>query len=305
MDPMQDVLDLQVNGYAGVDFNATRLTTEEILRACEALRRDGVHRILATVISAPLDFMEHRLVQLAQARRESSMVAEVMVGVHVEGPFLNPEDGYRGAHPANLLMAALPQVAGRLIKAGQGEVKLITLSPEVDAGFATTRMLANDGVKVAAGHSNASLEVLSAACDAGVTIFTHLGNGCPALLPRHDNIVQRALALSSRLWCCFIADGNHIPWHALGNYLRLVGNRAIVVSDSMAAAGMGQGRFSLGAMEVAVGSDKVARQPGSQLLAGAVVPLPEAALKLQEYLGLSPQEVHQMLVRNPRRALGL
>ena len=108
----------------------------------------------------------------------------------------------------------------RLLDAA-GDSSDVTLAPERDNGFAVTRMLAGRGIIVSAGHTDATLEELRGAVDAGLSMFTHVGNGCPMHMNRHDNIVQRALSLSDRLWLCFIADGAHVPFVALGNYLRL------------------------------------------------------------------------------------
>ena len=299
-------VDLQVNGYAGVDFNAPDLSHEEIRRACVALQRDGVAMVLATIITDEIGLMTDRLRRIARACACDELVAQVIVGLHVEGPFISPVDGYRGAHPSRAVQAGSVEIAERLLDAGEGRVRLVTLAPECDPGLSVTRYLMEAGVRVAAGHTDASLGTLHAACDAGLSLFTHLGNGCPTLLPRHDNIVQRALALRDRLWLCFIADGAHVPFFALRNYLSLVGTgRAIVVTDAMAAAGMGPGRFRLGQMEVEVGDDRVARQPGSLLLAGSALPMNLAAENLAGPVGLTADEVRQLTISNPCAALGL
>lgn len=303
---MTGYVDLQVNGYAGVDFNAESLSPAEIRHACVALRRDGVAMILATVITEVVEVMEARLRRLARARASDPLVAEVIGGLHLEGPFISPADGYHGAHPAAAVRPASRDIAARLHEAGEGLIRLVTLAPEYDPGLRVTRYFAEAGVRVAAGHTDASLETLRAACDAGLSLFTHLGNGCPSVLPRHDNIVQRALALRDRLWCCFIADGAHVPFYALRNYLDLTGSaRAIVVTDAMAAAGMPSGRFRLGRLDVEVGEDRVARQPGSLQLAGAAVPMALAAANLAREVGLTAEQIHQLTVVNPCAAIGL
>src|SRR4030095_15427595 len=128
----------------------------------------------------------------------------------------------------------------RLLDAADGLARLVTLSPESDPGFAVTRMLAAEDVRVSAGHTNASLDELKAAIDAGLSMFTHLGNGCPMQMHRHDNIIQRALSLSDKLWICFIADGAHVAFPALGNYLRAAGlDRCVIVTDAIAPASLG------------------------------------------------------------------
>jgi N-acetylglucosamine-6-phosphate deacetylase len=252
--------DLQVNGYAGVDFNADGLTADALHTACTALEAGGVGGILATVITDHPEAMEGRLKTLATLRERDPLAGLLIAGLHIEGPFLNEGEGYRGAHPADAIIPASVDVMERLLDAAGGLARLVTLAPERDPGLRVTRMLARRGIIVSAGHTDAGLDALRAAADAGLTMFTHVGNGCPGLLPRHDNIIQRALSLADRLWLCFIADGVHIPLFVLRSYLRLAGyERAIIVTDAMAAAGLGAGRYTLGRRVIEVGPDLVAR----------------------------------------------
>lgn len=299
------MLDLQVNGYAGVDFNADGTTVEEIRAACAALREDGVDAVLATVITAELEVMERRLAKLAAARRADPLVGEVIAGLHVEGPFISAEPGFVGAHPAEATRDADPGAADRLLEAGDGLVRLVTLAPERDPGFATTRFLAGRGIVVSCGHADPSLATLEAAIDAGLTMITHLGNGCPATLPRHDNIVQRALSLADRLWIGFIPDGVHVPWFALRNYLEVAGlDRAFFVSDAISAARLGPGTYTLGHWTLAIGEDLVARAPDGSHLVGSTVTLPRMKAEAAPALGLGEDELRRLVDTNPRRALG-
>ena len=138
----------------------------------------------------------------------------------------------------------------RLLDAAGGLTRIVTLAPEQDDGFQVIRMLAKEGIVVSAGHCDPSREMLCGAIDAGLAMFTHLGNGCPVLMERHDNIIQRVLSLADRLWITFIVDGRTFPFPRAGNYLRCAGSgRAIVVTDAVAAAGMGPGRYRCGDVE--------------------------------------------------------
>jgi N-acetylglucosamine-6-phosphate deacetylase len=136
-------------------------------------------------------------------------------------------------------------------------------------------------------------------------MFTHLGNGCPAEMPRHDNIIQRVLSIADQLRIGFIADGVHIPLFALKNYLTLAGlSNCFVVSDAMSAAGLGPGIYRLGRNEVAVGEDSAARSPdGSHLMGSAVTMMRSAALLSQ--IGFSSQQVRELTSVNPAKAIGL
>jgi N-acetylglucosamine-6-phosphate deacetylase len=304
---MNDVgpyFDLQINGYAGVDFNSDDLSALALHEACERLAEDGVAGILATVISAPLELMERRLARLAALRAADPLIAERIAGIHIEGPFLNEQSGYVGAHPLAAMRLANTPDMRRLLDAARGLTRLVTLAPERDPKLATTRMLADSGVLVAAGHCDASLDELKAAIDAGLTVFTHLGNGCPQQLHRHDNIIQRVLSLRERLSICFIADGVHVSPPALGNYLRLVGpERAIVVTDAISAARLGPGRYPLGEQTVDVGPDLVCRSADGAHFVGSTATMPRMATLLADALGFSALEIRQMLWDNPRRLL--
>lgn len=298
--------DLQVNGYAGVDFNGDDLEAEALRHACARLRADGVAGCLATVITAEPRRMLARLARLAELRAADPEVAATLFGLHVEGPFLSHDPGFAGAHPAAYTHAADVGFLGELLAAGAGLVRLFTLAPERDPQCAVIEACRAAGVTVAAGHTDASLEQLTRALDAGLSVFTHLGNGCPRQLDRHDNIVQRALSLADRLWCCFIADGAHVPFMALGNYLKITGlDRAVVVSDAISAAGLGPGLHPFAGNLVQVGEDLVPRAPGDTHLIGAATTMPHAQANLRAALGLDDPALARLCWTNPRRALGL
>jgi N-acetylglucosamine-6-phosphate deacetylase len=302
---MPHYVDLQVNGYAGVDFNADALDAEQVVACCERLRREGVAGMLATIITDDLAAMCRRIEAIARLHAEHAAIRDIVWGVHVEGPFISPEPGYVGAHPAAHVRTATPSDADRLLDAGAGLVKLVTLAPERDAGFATTRHLAGRGIRVAAGHCNPTRDELLAAIDAGLTMFTHLGNGCPLMLHRHENIIQRALSLADRLQIGFIADGVHVPFVALDNYLRVAGlDRAFIVSDAIAAAGLGPGRYTLGSQLVEVDDNLATWAPDRSHLIGSACPLPAAAEKLQRQLGLSPADIERLMWDSPCKAMG-
>lgn len=298
--------DIQVNGYGGFDFNSNDLTLEQMHEACAMLQRDGVDGILATFVTDYIPQMRARIARIVRYRQQDPLIAQLIQGLHIEGPFINPLDGYRGAHFLNAVQPANVSDMELLLEAGAGLVRIVTLAPEADAGFTVTRLLAQRGVTVSAGHCNPSLEQLRGAIDAGLRMFTHLGNGCPMMLPRHDNIIQRALSLADSLWLCFIADGAHIPFFALRNYLRAVGlQRCLVVTDAIAPAGKGPGQYRLGRWDLLIGEDLVARSPDGSHLIGSAVGMPRATRNLVEQVGLTPEEVRQLTVVNPRLALGM
>ena len=168
-----------------------------------------------------------------------------------------------------------------------------------------TRLLVAEGVIAAAGHTDASVDLLRGAIDAGLSMFTHVGNGCPMVMHRHDNIVQRVLGLADRLRVSFIADGAHVPFVALRNYLRLVPlERCAIVTDAIAPAGLGPGRYTLGRWDIVVGDDMVPRSPDGSHFVGSGVTMQQSAKNLRDELRLPEEAVRRLTYDNPRAFIG-
>jgi N-acetylglucosamine-6-phosphate deacetylase len=302
--------DLQVNGYGGVDFNQDALTADALHEACRRLAADGVGGILATIITEDVTRMCNRLSRLVELRAADPLIQQMIAGLHIEGPFINETPGYRGAHPVDAIQPADERTMERLLDAGAGLVRLVTLAPERDEGQRVIRMLARRQIVISAGHTDASVDELRTAIDAGLSLFTHVGNGCPMTMHRHDNIVQRALhvqhASGGQLWLCYIADGAHVPFFSLGNYLRLAEiDRCIIVTDAIAPAGLGPGRYSLGRWTLDIGADMVARAPDGSHLVGAAITMKQSEANLVNHVGLTKEQVQQLMCKNPRAALKL
>jgi N-acetylglucosamine-6-phosphate deacetylase len=299
-------VDLQVNGYADVDFNADELSVEPVAAVCQGLREEGVAGILATVITADLDAMCRRLSNICRVCETDSSIADVIWGIHIEGPFLNETAGYIGAHPTEHARPADIDTMKRLLDAAGGLTQIVTLAPERDTNARVTKFLAEQGIRVSAGHCNPTLDELEASIDAGLSLFTHLGNGCPGMLPRHDNIIQRALSLSDRLYIGFIADGVHVPFVALGNYLKCCGlDRAFVVTDAICGAGLGPGEFSIGDQRVVIDENLATWSADRSHLVGSAGTMPRSAENLRRELGYGDRQINELMQKNPRKMLGL
>jgi N-acetylglucosamine-6-phosphate deacetylase len=301
---MNRFIDLQVNGYAGIDFNQNDLTEEDMHVACARLKEDGVEGILATIITASLEEMAIRLRRIVQLREQDPLVKELIIGFHIEGPFLSARAGYRGAHPVEFIRPADVDIMNRMLDAADGLTRIVTLAPETDDHFHVIKSLAGKGITVSAGHCDPDRDELKAAIDAGLTMFTHLGNGCPQELHRHDNILQRVLSLKDHLWLCFIADGIHIPFYALGNYLSLAGmERSIIVTDAMAGAGAPPGTYRVGHIELEVGEDRVVREPGKPNFAGSAIDMIQSCQNLITEIGLSESNAQRLTFDNPMKSI--
>lgn len=298
--------DLQVNGYGGVDFNKDDLTADELHRACAKLREDGVESILATIITEDVQTMCARLAKLVELRERDPIAKSVIFGLHIEGPFINETAGYRGAHPPDVIVPATVDAMQRLLDAGGGLTKIVTLAPERDAGMKVISMLDRADVRISAGHTDASLDDLNRAIEAGLSVFTHVGNACPMQMHRHDNIIQRALSLHEKLWLCFIADGVHVPFYVLKNFLRIADvNRCVAVTDAIAPAGLGPGRYTVSRWDLLIGEDMVARAPDGSHFIGSAITMKQTEKNLREKVGLSADVVQRLTKIAPRRLLRL
>lgn len=298
-------IDLQLNGCYGVDFNSDDYDEQDLHNACSLLSKSGVEGILATVITDHPERMESRIRRLVQMRSCNEMVSRIIMGIHIEGPFINPTQGFVGAHPVDAVCPANLDLMLRLLDAADGLTKIVTLAPEFDGDYEMTKRLSSEGVTVSAGHCNPTTEQLQNAIENGLTMFTHIGNGCPELLSRHDNIINRYLSFSDKAWCCFIADGIHIPFFVLANYLKIAGiDRTIIVSDGIAAAGLGIGTYTLGGQTVIVDEGGKTTIAGKEdYLAGSVVTMKQSAINLREELGLSEEEIHRVTYINPMKVI--
>lgn len=304
--PQRQFIDLQVNGYCGIDFNSETLTADEVHTACERLRTDGVEKALATIITSSIDSMVRKANRIVACCEADALVAETLAGIHLEGPFINATPGYVGAHPSRDVRPATRELAEELHDACHGRLRIVTLAPESDPQGEVTRWLTDRGVVVSAGHCDPSLEQLQRSIDAGLSLFTHLGNGCPLELHRHDNVIQRVLSQSEQLHVCFIADGVHVPWPALKNYLSIVGvERSIVVTDATAAAGMGPGLYSLGGQDVVVDENAATWSADRSHLVGSAITMAQAADNLLTKLQMDSTDIARLTFNNPSSILAV
>lgn len=297
-------VDLQVNGYAGVDFNSPNLTEAGVRKAAEAMRFDGVRWALPTVITASPEDMSYCIRTLVSAVENQPDVADIFAGIHIEGPFLSRHAGFIGAHPPAHAKDADIDLMSRLLDVGAGHVRLVTLAPEVDVAGRLTRFCVRQGVRVAAGHTDATVNQLECCIDEGLSLFTHLGNGCPQLLNRHDNILLRALSFADRISYSLIADSFHVPAMLFSLLLRWIPTEhLVVVSDAISATSLGPGVYQLGEREVQIGSDKAARDASGEHFVGAASSMADAEHWLRTTLQLGEDDLRILLSTNAMRWL--
>lgn len=298
------LVDLQVNGFAGIDLNDGALVPERVAALTARLHEEGVTTFLPTLITASEEAIIAGLAAIAEARDADPAVARSVPFVHVEGPFLSPEDGPRGAHPADRIRPPDLAEFERWQRAG-GLVGMITLSPHGPEAPDFIRAVSRQGVHVAIGHTGATPHEIRAAVEAGARLSTHLGNGAAAMLPRHPNFIWSQLA-EDRLVATFIADGHHLPADTFKAMLRAKGlPRSVLVSDSAALGGMPPGIYKQkvgGRVEVT--ADGRLSMAGTPYLAGAARPLRDGVAGAVAMADISLAQALSLASANPGRFAG-
>lgn len=299
------LIDLQVNGFRGLDFNDGALTPERVAALTRMMAGLGVTTYLPTLITASRSSLVSALATIAAARRQDPLCGRMIPFVHVEGPYLAPEDGPRGAHPREHVRPPDLDEVAEWQRASGGLVGKITLSPHHDQAPGFIRALVGQGLLVAIGHTSATAEQIHDAVAAGARLSTHLGNGAAAMLQRHPNFIWAQLA-DDRLDAGFIADGFHLPADTFKAMLRAKGlDRAYLVSDTTAPGGLAPGIYDqrIGG-RVEVGSDGRLSVVGTPYLAGAGRPLCEDVALAIRMADLTLADGLRLATLNPGRFVG-
>ena len=296
------LVDLQVNGFGGIDLNDASLTPARLHKLAQHLASLGVTTFLPTLITASERDIVARLETIAAARREFPLLEWMVPFVHIEGPSISPTDGPRGAHPREHVR--VPDLAefDRWQAVSGNLVGMVTLSPHDDQAPAYIAAVAARGVHISLGHTDATPLQIKAAVDAGARLSTHLGNGAAATLPRHPNFIWTQLA-DDRLTATFIADSHHLPADAFKAMVRAKGvDRSILVSDAAALAGMPPGIYDqpIGGRVELSAEDRLS-MAGTPYLAGAARSLADDVATAVGLGSLSLTDALAMATRNPGR----
>src|SRR5690606_12211991 len=232
------LVDIQINGYKGYDFNISGMDERAWKKVIEELISVGVTTFYPTLITNSYNHLQ----SLFKAYSEILVSNPVIEGFHLEGPYISPQDGPRGAHSRKHVRRPDWEEFCRLQEAASGMIKIITISPEHPEAILFTQKAVATGVKVAIGHTAATSEQIDGVVKAGASLSTHLGNGSHATLPRHDNYIWDQLA-NDRLFATVIADGHHLPNNLLNVFQRTKGRKMMIVSDSVMLAGLPAGDY--------------------------------------------------------------
>jgi N-acetylglucosamine-6-phosphate deacetylase len=297
--------DLQVNGYRGIWFSSETLTEDQVEQVILDFARNGITRCLPTLITNSFEAIAHGLHTIQNACRRSAIVRHVVAGCHIEGPYISPENGPRGAHPIQHVRAPLISELMKWQQISGGLVRLMTMAPEWPGSIDFVRSAVASGIVIAIGHTAATPETILQSIDAGATMGTHIGNGCAAMIPRHDNVFWPQLA-DDRLTCSVIADGWHVPVAMLKCVARCKPrNRIVLTCDVSGFGGCPPGRHSSGAVDVDVLKDgRIVVAGQTQFLAGSGALTGECVLRFAETSGLSLSDAWSLASEIPAKTLG-
>ena len=302
--PFPGLIDLQVNGTHGIDFSAEGLTVDDCLQAFDLIRAAGVAAFLPTVITSPVDRCKANLATIVAAATRYRH-PDLIAGVHLEGPFLDPTPGAIGAHNPDWVHSPDPSLFDALQDAAGGMLRMLTVSADIIGIEPLIAHAAAKGVTVSLGHQMAGYTAMRQAADAGATLLTHLGNGLPHEVNRHENPLLAGLA-ERRLGAMIIADGHHLPDELALLILRVKGlEHTIAVSDAAPVVGLPPGRYTTLGNSVEVTAEGLVVNPGTRYLAGSGRTLLDCVNRLAGTGLFSCDELVTMAMRNPARIVGI
>jgi N-acetylglucosamine-6-phosphate deacetylase len=295
------LFDLQVNGIGGINYTSAGVTVEQLAHADQLLRDHGVTRYCPTIITTSLE-TAGIVMDVFTSAWDLGMIPAAW-GLHLEGPWISPEDGFRGVHRREFVrdpsIAELEQLCAR----ARGKLRILTLAPERPGADEMVAHAVRAGIVVALGHTNASPSDVARAVRAGATMSTHLFNGCARLMDRHASPILSQLA-EDGLYGCFIADGHHVPFPTLKVGLRAKGpDRSVLVSDIAFLSGLPDGDYVMegNPVEVRAGGLFV---KGSFMLSGAVRTLEQDVELLAREAEPGIEQCLLMASRNAAAAAG-
>ena len=296
------LIDLQVNGYRGVDFSSADLTRRDFARACRGLCEAGTTAFLPTLISSPKEIYRRNLPIIAEAMEADEFRGRVL-GIHLEGPFISPAEGGRGSHNAQWITKPDVEYLKDLVEWGVQKVRMITIAAEVEGAAELARWCAQYGIVVSLGHQMAGAADLERLQQAGAKCLTHLGNGLPASVPRHDNPIWAGLA-NDDLYATLITDGHHLPASLVKTIIKAKGvSRCIVVSDASSLAGMPPGAYRTPGNDVVLTETGRVYNPATGYLVGSAATMLQCMNYLASLELLSKDELLALGFYNPLKLL--
>jgi len=298
------LVDLQVNGYKGVDFSCAALTEADFIRDCRQLLEAGTTAFLPTMITSLPEVYKHNLAIMASVLEMEEFHGR-LPGVHLEGPFISAQEGACGAHNPQWTTEPDINYLEQLIDWAGGKVKLLTIAAELEGAEQLTRYAISRGIAVSLGHQMADERALQNLVHAGARAITHLGNGVPMVLHRHHNPIWAALA-EDGLVATVITDGHHLPPSVLKTIIRTKGpQRCIVISDASSLAGLPPGRYETLGHKVILEETGRLYDPATGYMVGSSATMLQCMNHLASLKPVSIDELIAMGFYNPLKLIGL
>ncbi len=291
------LIDNQVNGYKGVDFSDENFSPEQMIKAAEAIWKDGVTSFVPTLITNSHDNLIRNFKLLAESL-EFPMLRLSVPGFHLEGPYISSEEGFYGCHPVMHIRNPSWNEFAEYQTAANGNIIQITISPEIEGAIEFIKLCTQNGIVVSLGHTNASAEIINLAVRNGARLSTHLGNGCANMIHRHNNPLWPQLA-NDLLTPSVIADGHHLLPEEIQVFYKVKGpDNMILTSDVNHLIGMTPGKYIFLGSEVVYTDDGLVKNPKLNCLAGASLPLRTGVETMMNYTGCSLGEAIKMVSGN-------
>ena len=298
------LIDNQINGYNGIDFSGEKLTPDEIKVAVSSIRMDGVTTFQPTIITNNHKNLLRTFRNLAKALKDMD-IRESISGLHLEGPYISPVEGYYGCHPAECIRKPSWKEFCEYQQAAEGNIRQVTLAPESDGALEFIRLCVLNNIIVSIGHTNASAEQIKLAVDYGARLSTHLGNGCANLIDRHLNPLWPQLA-NDLLTPSIIADGHHLLPEEVQVFYKVKGPQNIILaSDVTHLIGMTPGKYLFMGSEVVFTDKGLIKNPVLNCLAGASMPLRTGVGNVMKFTGCTLGEAVNMASGNVARIYNL
>jgi N-acetylglucosamine-6-phosphate deacetylase len=298
------LVDIQVNGYLGVEFTAADLTGDEISSATSAMYREGVTTYLPTIITTSKARLMRNFRILAEASEEPDL-KETIPGFHLEGPYISPENGFRGAHSEEWVKPPDWDEFLEVYEASGEKITLVSLAPEIDGALEFIEQCTALGLVISLAHHNASAGRIREAIQAGARLVTHLGNGMANTIHRHENPLWAQLAYDE-LHISIIADGFHLTPEEILTFYKVKGDeRTILVSDTTQLAGMPAGEYEWDGKQVVLEDPGVIKLPEQNVLAGAAAPLRRGVEHFMQVTGADRDTAFRLASQNPAQLIGL
>jgi N-acetylglucosamine-6-phosphate deacetylase len=297
------MIDNQVNGYAGVSFTflGGELTAEGVKKATEALWKDGVTTYLPTLTTSSNEVLKKNFTILGREKNNPELLGSI-AGFHLEGPFISPLDGFRGAHPLKYVRKPDWNEFLELNKASGSNIIEITIAPETEGAMEFISKCKEAGIIVALGHHNATADIVNEAINRGAVIATHFGNGCANMINRHINPLWPQLA-DDRLMISIIGDGFHLNPEEIRVFYKVKGpDKTIITSDVTSYSSLPPGKYlNAEGDTIELTPEGMLRYPAQGVLAGSASPLKKGVANVMKVTGCSMEEALRMVTTNPAR----